>query len=261
MDARYVRPGSTAVVEGGGGRPRLWSTLVRRAAPPLATLVLATFVLAAPADAFVYWANSGTNSIGRANLDGTGADQSFITGANAPDGVAVDAAHIYWANRATIGRANLDGTGASQNFIPAALNPSGVAVLGAPVYGRTPAAVVGRANLDGTGVNHSFIATASGAPLGVAVDGAHVYWTNFTTGTIGRANLDGTGVDQSFITGASRPGGVAVDALAGPRCAGRAATIVGTARPDRLTGTRGADVGVAGRDRLIGGPGRDELRR
>src|SRR5918911_864249 len=165
MDARYVRPGSTAVVEGVAGRHRLWSTLVRRAAPTLATLVLATFVLAAPADAFV-----------------------------------------YWANRATIGRANLDGTGASQNFIPGALNPSGV-----------------------------------------AVDGAHVYWANVNTGTIGRANLDGTGVDQSFITGASRPGGVAVDALLAPRCAGRPPTMVGTARPDRLAGTRRSAVIVGGR--------------
>src|ERR687886_753336 len=159
MDARYVRPRSTAVVEGVAGRHRLWSTLVRRAAPTLATLVLATFVLAAPADAFVYWANSGTGTIGRANLDGTDVNQNFITGAN--------------------------------------------------------------------------------APAGVAVDGAHLYWTNFTGtgGAIGRANLDGTGVDQSFITGASRPGGVAVDALLAPRCAGRPATMVGTARPDRLAGT------------------------
>ena len=38
----------------------------------------------------VYWANEGTNTIGRANLDGTGVDQSFITGASAPFGVAVD---------------------------------------------------------------------------------------------------------------------------------------------------------------------------
>src|ERR687883_121650 len=136
MDARYVRPGSTAVVEGVAGRHRLWSTLVRRAAPTLATLVLATFVLAAPADAFVYWANSGTNSIGRANVDGTGANQSFITGANAPDGVAVDAAHVYWANvnTGTIGRATLDGTGVNQNFITGANAPAGVAVDGAHLY-------------------------------------------------------------------------------------------------------------------------------
>ena len=39
----------------------------------------------------VYWANGGpTGTIGRADLDGTGADQAFITGASVP-GVAVDA--------------------------------------------------------------------------------------------------------------------------------------------------------------------------
>ena len=31
--------------------------------------------------AHVYWTNSGTGTIGRANLDGTGVNQSFITGA------------------------------------------------------------------------------------------------------------------------------------------------------------------------------------
>src|ERR671933_506167 len=183
MDARYVRPGSTAVVEGVAGRHRLWSTLVRRAAPTLATLVLVTFVLAAPANAFVYWANVNTGTIGRAKLDGTDVNQNFITGANAPAGVAVDSAHLYWTNftgtGGAIGRANLDGTGVDQSFINTTagtiyfVEPFGVAVDGAHIYWTTPAAVVGRANLDGTGVDHSFIATASSAPLGVAVDGAH----------------------------------------------------------------------------------------
>jgi virginiamycin B lyase len=39
----------------------------------------------------VYWVNAGTNTIGRANLDGTGANQSFIGGASFPFGVAVGA--------------------------------------------------------------------------------------------------------------------------------------------------------------------------
>jgi Low-density lipoprotein receptor repeat class B len=48
-------------------------------------------VLVAVDAGHVYWANDGTNTIGRANLDGTGADQIFITGAATPTGVAVDA--------------------------------------------------------------------------------------------------------------------------------------------------------------------------
>jgi sugar lactone lactonase YvrE len=56
--------------------------------------------------------------IGRANLDGTGANPNFITSATNPDGLAVDGSHIYWANSGstTIGRANLDGTGVDQGL-------------------------------------------------------------------------------------------------------------------------------------------------
>ena len=45
----------------------------------------------------IYWTNDGESgalgggqSIGRANLDGTDVDQSFITGASGPVGVAVE---------------------------------------------------------------------------------------------------------------------------------------------------------------------------
>ena len=50
--------------------------------------------------AFVYWPNTLTNfgggtTLGRAELDGSGTQQNFITGASSPDGVAVDAGHFY----------------------------------------------------------------------------------------------------------------------------------------------------------------------
>jgi virginiamycin B lyase len=37
----------------------------------------------------IYWANFGTGTIGEANLNGTGVNQNFITGADCPIGVAV----------------------------------------------------------------------------------------------------------------------------------------------------------------------------
>ena len=44
----------------------------------------------------IYWTNYGTDTIGRADLDGSNVNQSFITpGAFQPGGVAVDAEHIY----------------------------------------------------------------------------------------------------------------------------------------------------------------------
>jgi sugar lactone lactonase YvrE len=78
----------------------------------LAAVLLLTVAFVPRAAAFVYWANAGNGTIGRANLDGTGANQSLIGGVGTPCGVAVDAAHIYWANDSgsgAIGRSNLDG--------------------------------------------------------------------------------------------------------------------------------------------------------
>jgi Bacterial Ig domain/Low-density lipoprotein receptor repeat class B len=174
------------------------------------------------AGAYVYWANNamGTNTIGRADTDGTDADQSFITGADGPAGAAVNGSHIYWANAVfngsgtTIGRAGLDGSGVDQDFITGASTPSGVAADGAHVYWvnqNVAVQSIGRANADGTGVDQSFI-TGAHVPGNVAVDGQHVYWTNVGTNAIGRANLNGTNVDQSFITtGIDFPIGLAVD--------------------------------------------------
>ena len=48
----------------------------------------------------IYWSNLNAGTIGRANLDGTGANQSFINlglGARV-FGLAVDSQHIYWTD-------------------------------------------------------------------------------------------------------------------------------------------------------------------
>ena len=127
--------------------------------------VVCALALPSSAGAYVYWSNNGGSAsmIGRAALNGSGADQSFIDGATSPYGVAVDASHLYWTNGGgtnSIGRADVDGGNADQDFI-----------------------------------------TGAGSPVGVAVDGSHVYWTNDATNAIGRANLDGSSPDQAFIAG------------------------------------------------------------
>jgi hypothetical protein len=187
----------------------------------LVLLVVAITVVSLPASAgaYVYWANynpgHGT-AVGRANLDGTGANQSFIAAATDSVGLAVDGQHVYWTNAfaGTIGRANLDGTGVNQLFITGLVLPLGVAVDGQHVYwtDEGPSESIGRANLDGSSPNNNFI-TGARNPGAVVVDGQHIYWTNPSANTIGRANLDGTSVDQSFINlaGAAGPSGVAVD--------------------------------------------------
>ena len=172
----------------------------------------------------IYWgtftglgSQSNSGPIGRANLDGTGLNRQFISGAANASSVAVDARHIYWTSPdGSIGRANLDGTGVDQRFIPVPIHTGAVAVDPAHIYWSSRDGTIGRANLDGTGVDQNFVAGAQ-ASGGIAVDGAHIYWAgraqaNSTVGTIGRANLDGTAVNQAFLTGATDPGDVAVDA-------------------------------------------------
>jgi hypothetical protein len=184
-----------------------------------------------------WWAPSSPAAIGRANVDGTGVDDQFITDLAIPRspafqtadpcGIAVAGKYIYWMNGAEsgkpvpIGRANLDGTGVNKRFITGVTGGScGIAVVGGHIYWTNGGSVksryaIGRANLDGTGVNRRFIRTASG-PCGVAVYQGHIYWGQSTgrsphpSTTIGRANLDGSAVNNQFITGIHGCGGLAV---------------------------------------------------
>jgi virginiamycin B lyase len=121
---------------------------------------------------YVYWANYGSGTIARANLDGANVEKRFITGADEPIGIAVDSGHVYWTN--------------------AGLDPG--------------SGTIGRANLDGSHVNQHFI--KAGNPTGgLAVDTGYVYWTHrywnhdYTSvgDAIGRANLDGSHVERHFI--------------------------------------------------------------
>jgi hypothetical protein len=164
--------------------------------------------------AHVYWTSQYT--IGRANLDGTGVNENFISGLNRACGLAVDGAHIYWASLYTgaIGRANLDGTGVNQDFISVAT--CAIVVDGAHIYWDNGATgPIGRANLDGTGVNESFITPGGWGGLPCAHDSTYLYWTSGLApaagGSIGRARLDGTGgVQEDFITGLNNPSGCAI---------------------------------------------------
>jgi virginiamycin B lyase len=207
-----------------------------------AALLVLTLALAPRAAAYVYWVGihaepgpiESTTTIARANLDGKGVKRDFVAlppGAG-EGGLALDDAHLYWANRDSIGRANLDGTEPDQRFIrnvDVSVEGSGVAVdeehiywvsrfSDDPVIWHPGTGAIGRANLDGTGVDESFITGVTFPSGPLALDGSHLYWASASTSfvpvfsdRIGRANLDGTGLDESFITGVFGASGVAVD--------------------------------------------------
>src|SRR5436305_7502362 len=117
-------------------RPLRW--LVMRAAA-LALAALAGVTVVGRADAFVYWTETAIGTAGRANVDGSGVNITFITGLDKPQGTAIDSAHIYWVTGlGTIGRANLDGTGVHGNFIHSPSGPPGGAVNGRSDHSAHP---------------------------------------------------------------------------------------------------------------------------
>ena len=188
-------------------------------------------VLCAPgASAYLYFTNAQSGTIARANLDGSGVNQSFISLApRTPYGLAVSSSYIYWANgspstviASNIGRANIDGSAPDPNWF-GVYTPWGVAIDSSYLYyASTSFMCVGRANLDGSssrctsgGPAGTFINMLN-LPTGLAVDSGHVYWSNTGNpsgppGTIGRANIDGSAPDANFITAVTRPWGIAVD--------------------------------------------------
>jgi len=166
----------------------------------------------------IYWTNGDSNVIGRANLDGTDVNYSFIT-ANNPFNIAIFGPYIYWDAGASdaIGRMGLDGNGMNENFLTG-MSPSGIAVDGNHIYwGNFFAGTIGRANLDGTDVNQNFVSIPDAEVYGVAIDATYIYWTSGGVGphAIGRAKLDGTDVNPNFIpyggSGVNAPIGIAVD--------------------------------------------------
>ena len=164
---------------------------------------------------FLYWANcnggQGADTIGRVAINGTGADNNFISGGSNECGVAVNPTNIFWAGDGLdqIGRANLDGTNPNQDFISDGRVCS-VAVDSKYIYWEDySTGDIGRANLDGTSPNTDFITASCGA-TGLAVNSQYIYWNNCTS--IGRANINGTGVNQTFVsTGPNNPSGLAID--------------------------------------------------
>jgi len=248
-----------------------------------AALLAAVALLIAPPHAhgnFVYWANStDPGSIGRAKINGTGANNNLITGLNQPSAVAVDSKFLYWAEGGTnrIGRANLDGSNPNPNFITTGVtNPLGLAVTASSgIYwvNRIGGDTVGHADIDGGNPVGTFFSTGSIDVCGLAADQSFVYWLN-TSGSlrIGRAALSGAGPDPDFIIVSGAGCGVAVDSSflywdAGGSSVGRA-PVGGGASNDAFVPAAATDVcGVAVNSQyifwgnLVGAPGANFVGR
>ncbi len=143
----------------------------------LCTLAL-LLVMSQRADAYIYWTNQTAYSIGRANTNGTGVNQSFITGLGRVVDVVVDDYHIYWTTlgHGEIGRASLDGTNVNPNFITGCASPSGLTIYNDHILWANYTGTIGRAGTDGTGVNQHWIDCDGETPYCLTGHAGYFYW-------------------------------------------------------------------------------------
>jgi hypothetical protein len=138
----------------------------------------------------VYWGNSesGNGSIGYANLNGSGGGLLKPQGATAePNALAVDPVNgrVYWTNftAGKISYAKLDGSGAQDIDTAGATvdGPEGIAVstrTGRVYWANRTGNSIGYAGIDGGGGGTANLNQFVSKPIGLATDGAAVYWAS-----------------------------------------------------------------------------------
>ncbi len=166
------------------------------------------------ARAAIYWVNF--DGIGRANLDGSNAEPTFLSGHERhfmACSVAVSDKHIYWGDYQNnlIGRANLDGT-EQVAFVNNVTEPCALALDGEHLFWISRSSQsVGRVNLDGTEPIPQLIQGQEWERLcGLAVSGGYVYYSSSYYDRIGRATRDGKAVEPEFIGKARSACGLAI---------------------------------------------------
>jgi hypothetical protein len=157
---------------------------------------------------YIYWTNTGVldnegnpkdggGTIGRAELDGSEAsvEPEFICGTANPQGIAVNASNIYWANAAkdpnrnAIAKATIEGESINQEFFSPGLVPIGVALDASHLYFTAntingTGSFVSRIPLGGGTEEFTFIGAAG--LRGIALDGTYIYWAHQRENEVGR---------------------------------------------------------------------------
>lgn len=175
---------------------------------------------AAPTATALFWVDSGTRTIHRAEIDGNGAQVL----ATLPPGtylrsIAVDSAdrklYVTDSGGGKIIRADLDG-GNLQDLVLGLSDPVGIdlELERQQLYVVTQGATDGvfRANLDGSALE-PVIASGLLNPYGIAIDGkgSKLYVIDNRANAVFRANLDGSAFERLPIDGISTPIEIAFD--------------------------------------------------
>jgi virginiamycin B lyase len=163
----------------------------------------------------IFWENSGSGTVGKANLDGSSPTGNLVVSGPEPScGLAADPNFVYWLDTGlaqSVGRARVNGTDRQGSFIGSASNAGscGLAVDTSFLYWGANPQAIGRAPVGGGTANNAFIPSAVAAAnsvCGVAVNSQYAFWGNSgASDFIGRANLTGSGSNPTLIAGPTDP--------------------------------------------------------
>lgn len=151
----------------------------------------------------VYWTDYFGGTVMSVPLDGGSADSGTLitlaSGLSRPAFIALGATRAYWTNAngddGSVMAVPLDGSGDAALLAEHQDRPQSIAVSATDVYWVDEyTALVMSLPIDGGKPDGgSLVQLSSGPgnpnPIGIAVDSAHLYWTNTTTGTVMRTTL------------------------------------------------------------------------
>lgn len=179
----------------------------------LVTLNSAAVYSCATDGTYIYYGYENTQSIGRMNLNGTSANDNWVTFTNSglnSGWMTVSNGFLFFGGGANatskvLGKVSLSGGSVSAIYTDSCAI-SGVSSDGTYLYlAHYVCNTVGRVLQDGTSANSNFITgLLSGDSWGTIVWGGKLYILNNTR--IVRANLDGTSVEYSYLTGVGTRG-------------------------------------------------------
>ena len=172
----------------------------------------------------MYWVETGSDDVKRANLDGSSVETLIGSGLSNPASIVVYGDKMYWMETG-IKRANLDGSSVetlvnnAHRILHGGVYLGGIAIDTANdkiYWTQATSHSLHRADLDGTS-QETIISSGLNAPADVALDvaGGKVYWLSFNGHTLSRANLDGTSQEVLISSGMGNPTHMALDVAGG----------------------------------------------
>ena len=186
----------------------------------LALGLLSAFGVPARSSEKVYFTDTSSHKVQRADLADGIVQDLITTGVFSPVGIDLDLSGgmMYWVDNSSskkAQRASLNGSDAEDiltgvYYYDIALDEVGGKLYVTALFNGK----IQRANLDGSGLED--LITGLVAPFGIAVDesGGKIYWTDAGAHKIQRADLDGSNVED-VIAGLISPYGIALDLSAG----------------------------------------------